>query len=192
MEEKKILITDFVKKYKTLTSEKLKSDYIASIMKCNYCPVLKKRYMLNLMLEKSIDEDNNRKTVDMFLNKLNFYATIISLYTYIVPEKDENSTPKSYEMYDLLIENNLMNPILELVGEREIGELTSINGLLLDNWYAKNNSTEAYVNGLVETASHKFGVTAGAAMDKLADVLADEKKMNKIMTALDKMMKKAK
>lgn len=192
MEEKKILIIDFVKKYKTLTSEKLRSDYIASVMKSNYCPILKKRFMLDLMLEKSINEEDNRKTIDMFVNKLNFYATIISLYTYIVPEKDEEGKPKSYEMYDLLMENDLMNPILERVGEREIGELTSINGLLLDNWYTKNNSTEAYVTSLAETASHKFGVAAGVAMDKLADVLADEKKMNTIMAYLDKAMKKIK
>lgn len=191
MEEKKILITDFVKKYKTLASEKLKNDYIKSIIKCNYCPILKKRAILDLMLEKSVNEDG-LKTIDMFLNKLNFYAAIISLYTYIVPDKDENGVPKSYEMYDLLTENNLMNPILELIGERELGELTSINGLLLDNWHMQNTSVEAYISSFVEAASRKFGVVAGVGMEKLTEVLEDEKKMNKVITALDKVLKKVK
>lgn len=191
MEEKKILVSEFVKNYKTRTSDKLKSEYITSVMKRNYCPILEKRMILDLMLEKSVT-DNDVPTIDMFVNKLNFYAAIISLYTYIVPDKDENGVAKSYEMYDLLVENDLMNPIFEHIGERELGELTSINGLLLDNWCAKNTSTEAYVNNLIKTASRRFGISIELLLDKLTEILDDEKKMKKVMTALDKVVKKIK
>lgn len=191
MEKNKILVTDFVKRCKTLTNEKLKMDYISSVMKRNYCPILEKRAILNLMLEKSVNDDGI-ESVDLFLNKLNFFAAIISMYTYIVPEKDENDKPLSYEMYDLLTENDLMTPILELVGEREINELTSINGLLLDNWYATNTSPHAYVTNLIETASRRFGVAAGVGMEKLTEILEDETKMDKIVKALDKVLKKIK
>lgn len=191
MEEKNILVTDFVKKYNEVKSTDLKAKQIQGIIKRTYCPILEKKIILDLMLEKSIVEDNIPR-IDMFVNKLNFYAAIISLYTYIVPEKDENDVSKSYEMYDLLIENNIMNAILEEIGERELSELTSVNGLLLDTWYAQHTSTQAFINNLIETASRKFGVVAGAGMDKLADVLSDEKKMDKVISALDKMMKKIK
>lgn len=190
-ETKKILVTDFVKKYNEVKSEDLKKKQIQGIIRRTYCPIIEKKVILDLMLEKSIVKDDT-PCIDMFTNKLNFYAAIISLYTYIVPEKDENGISKSYEMYDLLVENNIMNTILEAIGERELGELTSINGLLLDTWHMKNTSSQAYINNLVETASHKFGVYAGAGMDKLADVLSDEKKMNKIMAAIDKVTKKIK
>ena len=190
-ETKKILVTDFVKKYNEVKSEDLKKKQVQGIIKRTYCPIIEKKMILDLMLEKSIVEDDV-PYIDLFTNKLNFYAAIISLYTYIIPEKDENDKSKSFEMYDLLVENNIINAILEQIGERELGEFTSINGLILDNWYAKNTSTQAYVNGLVETASRKFGVVAGVGMEKLADVLSDEKKMDKIMSALDKMLKKIK
>lgn len=190
-EAKKILVTDFVKKYNEIKSADLKEKQIQKIIKRTYCPIIEKRMILNLMLEKSVVEDDV-PYIDMFVNKLNFYAAIISLYTYIIPEKDEKDVPKSYEMYDLLMENNLINPIFETIGERELGELTSINKLLLDNWYAQHTSSQAYINGLVETASYKFGVFAGAGMDKLADVLSDEKKMDKIIGILDKVLKKVK
>lgn len=190
-ETKKILVTDFVKKYNEVKSADLKTKQVQGIMKRTYCPILEKKKILDLMLEKSVVEDDI-KHIDMLVNKLNFYSAIISIYTNITPEKDENGIVKSYEMYDLLIENNIMNTILEIIGERELGELTSVNGLLLDTWHMKNTSSEAYVNNLVETASQKLGTYAGFGMDKLADVLSDEKKMNKIMTALEKMLKKIK
>lgn len=190
-ETKKILVTDFVKKYNEVKSEDLKKKQVQGIIKRTYCPIIEKKMILDLMLEKSIVEDDV-PYIDLFTNKLNFYAAIISLYTYIIPEKDENDKSKSFEMYDLLVENNIINAILEQIGERELGEFTSINGLILDNWYAKNTSTQAYINDLVETASRKFGVVAGVGMEKLADVLSDEKKMNKVMSALDKMLKKIK
>lgn len=190
-ETKKILVTDFVKKYNDVKSADLKTKQVQGIIKRTYCPILEKKEILNLMLDKSVVEDDI-KHIDMFVNKLNFYSAIISIYTNIAPEKDENGIVKSYEMYDLLIENNIMSTILEIIGERELGELTSVNGLLLDTWHMKNTSSEAYVNNLVETASQKLGTYAGFGMDKLADVLSDEKKMNKIMAALEKVAKKIK
>lgn len=190
-ETKRILVTDFVKKYNDVKSADLKIKQVQGIIKRTYCPILEKKEILNLMLEKSVVEDDI-KHIDMFVNKLNFYSAIISIYTNITPEKDENGIVKSYEMYDLLIENNIMSTILEIIGERELGELTSVNGLLLDTWHMKNTSSEAYVNNLVETASQKLGTYAGFGMDKLADVLSDEKKMNKIMVALEKVAKKIK
>ena len=190
-ETKKILVTDFVNNYNSRTSDKLKSDYITSIMKRNYCPILEKKMILNLMLEKSVTEDEI-PTIDMFVNKLNFYAAIISLYTYIVPDKDENGIVKSYEMYDLLVENDLINQILGRIGERELGELTSINGLLLDNWCAKNTSTEAYVNNIIDTASRRFGISLELLLDKLTDILEDDAKTKKVTTILEKLAKKIK
>ena len=190
-ETKKILVTDFVKKYNEVKSADLKTKQVQGIMKRIYCPILEKKKILDLMLEKSVVEDDI-KHIDMFVNKLNFYSAIISIYTNITPEKDENGIVKSYEMYDLLIENNIMSTILEIIGERELCELTSVNGLLLDTWHMKNTSSEAYVNNLVETAAQKLGTYAGFGMDKLADVLGDEKKMNKVISALDKVIKKIK
>lgn len=190
-ENKKILVTDFVKAYNQLKSGDLKTKKIKNIIKRTYCPVLEKRAMLNIMLEKSVVEDGT-KHVDMFINRINFIATIIALYTNLETERHEDGKPKTFEMYDLLVENDILNGILSEIGQREIEELTSINGVVLDNWYAQNTSTEAYLNNLVGTATYKFGVAAGAGMDKLADVLGDEAKMAKIMPMLEKMIKKIK
>ena len=185
---KKILITDFIEQYNKLSDEKLKDRKIKGIIKRTYCPILEKKLILDLMLKKSINEEGI-KHIDLFVNRINFVAVIISLYTTLLPEKNEDGTPKTYEMYDLLVENDILNKILEIIGEKEITELTSINGVVMDNWYASNTSTEAYVSNLLETASRKFGVYIGAGLEKMADALGDEVKMQRATNLLDKVFK---
>ena len=188
-ETKKILVTEFVKQYKELTDDKLKDRKVKSIIRRTYCPILEKKIILDLMLSKSINEDGS-KHIDLFVNRINFIAAIISLYTTLLPEKDENGISKTYEMYDLLVENDILNKIFENIGEKEIGELTSINGVVMDNWYATNTSTEAYVSNLLETVSRKFGAYIGVGLEKMADALGDEVKMQRATNFLDKVFRK--
>lgn len=188
-ETKKILITDFIEQYNKLSDEKLKDRKIKGIIKRTYCPILEKKLMLDLMLKKSINEEGI-KHIDLFVNRINFIAVIISLYTTLLPEKNEDGTPRTYEMYDLLVENDILNKILEIIGEKEITELTSINGTVMDNWYATNTSTEAYISNLMETASRKFGAYIGFGLEKIADALDDEKKMQMIVNLMDNVFKK--
>lgn len=188
-ETNKILVTEFVKQYKELTEEKLKDRKIKSIIRRTYCPVLEKKIILDLMLSKSINEEGS-KYIDLFVNRINFIAAIISLYTTLLPEKDENGISKTYEMYDLLVENNILSKIYENIGERELAELTSINDVVMDTWYGANKSTEAYVSNLLETASRKFGVYIGVGLEKMADALGDEVKMQRATNLLDRVFKK--
>ena len=190
-ETKKILVTEFVKQYNELTDDKLKDRKVKSIIRRTYCPVLEKKIILDLMLSKSINKEGS-KHIDLFVNRINFIGAIIVLYTNLLLEKDENDVSKTYEMYDLLVENDILNKIFENIGEKEIGELTSINGVVMDNWYAANTSTEAYVNNIIDTASRRFGISINLLLDKLAEILEDEKKMKKAAFVWDKVTKKIK
>ena len=131
----------------------------------------------------------------MVTSKLNLNMAILILYTDIEPDKKENedgtTTPLTWEAYDKLKSNGLLDEIIKYIGA-DITELLAVQKEIFDTWYLKNKSTEAYVENLVEKASQKLGVYAGFGMDKLADILSDEKKMNKVMTALDKVAKKIK
>ncbi len=192
--KERILVSDFVNRYNKLESEQLKNKYVKEHIKTTYVPLLSKMTILNMMHDKSVVKDDV-PYVDMVTSKLNLNMAILVLYTDITPDKKENedgsTTPLTWDAYDKLKSNGLLEKIIEYIGE-DIGELLSVQKDILDTWYLKNKSTEAYVNDLVETASRKFGVVAGVGMEKLADVLSDEKKMNTIMSALDKMLKKIK
>lgn len=191
---KKISVSEFVKGYEKLTNDSLKINYIKNHITTTYAPLLSKMTILNLMNEKSVVDDGI-KYVDMVTSKLNLNMAILILYTDIEPDKKENEdgtiTSLTWDAYDALKSSGLLDNIIEYIGE-DVVELLSVEKNILDTWYSKNTSSQAYISDLVEIASRKFSVIAGAGMDKLADVLNDEKKMNKVMTVLEKVIKKIK
>lgn len=81
--------------------------------------------------------------------------------------KTDDSTTNTFQDYDLLFENNLMNKICEIIGERELSELMSINGLLMDNFHEENKNIEAYIAKYTEAFATTIGVFANEGISEL-------------------------
>lgn len=188
--KERISVSTFVERYNKLTNQQLKDKYVKEHIKTTYSPILTKKLILEAMNEKSVVDDGT-KYVDLVVSKLNLVMAILVLYTDIEPDKNEEGKPLTWESYDKLKSSGLIGSILEFIGD-DINELMSIQKSVMDTWTIKNNSPEAYIMNLVETITNKFGIVAGAGMDKLADVLGDEVKMKKVATAFDKVLKKIK
>ena len=189
--KERITVSTFVERYSKLNNDQLKDKYVKEHVKITYAPILKKKIILEAMNDKSIIEGSTGKYIDMITSKLNFTMAVLMLYTDIEPDKNEDDQPLVCESYDSLKSTGLIGKILNTIGS-DIEELMNIQSQVMDTWYAQHTSTEAYIANLVEKASHKLGVYAGVGMDKVADVLSDEKKVNKIAAALDKLIKKIK
>ena len=189
--EKNILVSEFVEKYNSLKSEEAKAAQVKAIMKRTYCPLIEKKMVLEKMVEIS-KGDGNIAYLDMVLSKLNFTMAIIALYTNLIIDKNEDGTPKSGESYDLLVQADLLNAICNIIGERELNELISVNEAAIDTWHNKNTSVEAYIADLVEKMADRFGVVAGAGAQQLAAILDDEEKMNKTLNVIQKTLKRIK
>jgi len=187
----RITVSTFVERYSKLNNDQLKDKYVKEHVKTTYAPILKKKAILEAMNDKSVVEGSTGKYIDLITSKLNLTMAVLILYTDIEPDKNEDGQPLVCESYDSLQSTGLIGKILNTIGS-DVDELMNIQSQVMDTWYAQHTSTEAYVANLVEAASHKLGVYAGAGMDKIADVLSDEKKVNKIVTALDKLIKKIK
>ena len=185
----RISINTFVERYNKLTNEQLKDKYIKEHIKTHYSPIFNKKIVLEAMNDKSVVEDSMGKYIDLTVSKINLVMAILVLYTDIEPEKDESGIPKAWETYDILKSTKLFDKILNNIGS-DIEELMTVQSQVLDTWYSRNTSTDAYIANLIDLASHKFGVYAGVGMEKLAEVLEDEAKMKKVIGALDKVMKK--
>lgn len=192
MSEKKerISISTFVDGYNKLTNTDLKTKYVKKHITTTYAPLLTKLNILNLMTDKSVVEDKI-KYIDLTVSKLNLIMAILVLYTDLEPDKDKDGKPMTWDAYDLLKSTGLLEDVLEYIGV-DIEELMSVQKTVLDTWHMKNNSTEAYIANLVEKASQRFGIAAGFGMEKLTELLDDENKVEKIMNALEKMIKKVK
>ena len=192
--KERIPMSKFVEGYKKLTSESMKDRYVKEHVKTTYAPILQKKLILDMMTEKAVVE-NPTKYIDMMVSQMNMVMAVLVLYTDIEPDKKEiedgTTTPLTWEAYDALKSTGLYVKIMNVIGE-DLKELTYVQEQILETWHMKNTSTEAYVNNLIETASRRFGIAAELLLDKTTEILEDEKKMNKVMTALDKVVKKIK
>lgn len=177
---KKMTVSEFIKKYTSLTGEQAKLGVVKSIMKRTYCPILEKRLILDLMAEKSVGE-GKIPYIDMVLNKLNVTMAVIALYTNLEVEKDEKGVPKTAEAYDMLRKTGAIGAIYDEIGEYELGELMMVNDNVLSTWHTKNTSTAAYISDLVEKVSMIFSTALGKEMKPIMDMfngMSAEEKQN--------------
>lgn len=183
----KILVGEFVKKYNEFNNDASKAAYLKKIIKRTYCPILEKKLILEMMVEKSKGE-GDIAYIDMVLSKINFYMSIIVLYTNLEVEKDDKGIPKTMDAYDMLKQADVFNAILNEIGEKEFGELMSVNDAALDTWHTKNTSTQAYISSLVEKVSLIFSTALGKEIGSLADMLntgTDEDKAELVATLME-------
>ena len=192
--KERISMSKFVEGYKKLTNEQLKDRYIKEHVKTTYAPILQKKLILEMMHNKSVVE-TPVKHIDMTVSHLNVVMAILVLYTDIEPDKKENddgtTTPLTWDAYDALKSTGIYEKLLNAIGS-DLEELMLIQGQIMDTWVMENTSTQAYVNNVVENASSRFGVAIEIILNKLDEILEDEVKMKKFMSALEKTIKKIK
>jgi hypothetical protein len=192
--KERISMSKFVEGYKKLTNEQLKDRYIKERVKTTYAPILQKKLILEMMHNKSVVE-TPVKRIDMTVSHLNVIMAILVLYTDIEPDKKENddgtTTPLTWDAYDALKSTGIYEKLLNAIGS-DLEELMLIQGQIMDTWVMENTSTQAYVNNVVENASSRFGVAIEIILNKLDEILEDEVKMKKFMSALEKTIKKIK
>lgn len=189
MENKTMKISEFVKKYNTLTNEQAKIKLAKSIMKTDYIGIVTKRAILQNAIEKSAIDKGVIVYVDSLTSKINFAISIILLYTNLEFEKKDDGTTDTFGGYDLLMKNNLFDVIIGLIGESEIDELGGVNASLLENYYTENSSTAAmilrYINKILTAVTTGFDKFLG----NVENTLSDERVVSVINEAISKYKK---
>lgn len=166
--ERKLTIKEFCRRYDMLKTDMQKSKFLQSMIYRTYCPVLEKKIILQTMLDKTIVSGKNGvEYIDMFLSKINFATAILLLYTKFNVSKNDDSETNAFQDYDLLIERGFLDVISTSIGEDELNELTTINGLLMDNFYAENKTIEAFIAKYTQAFATTFGMFADEGISEL-------------------------
>lgn len=172
--ERKIDVPEFIRRYNLLKTDKQRDEFVRNIIWRTYCPVLEKKLVLQTILDKSITTGKNGvKYIDMFLSKINMTTTILILYTKLNIVKTDDSTTNAFQDYDLLFENGLLDQICAIVGEHELDELMTINGLLMDNFHEENKNIEAYIAKYTEAFATTIGVFANEGISELMKYITE-------------------
>lgn len=177
--ENKITVKDFVQKYNSLTSDKLKESQIDNIIRRRYVPVVEKRAAAEVILEKSIHEKDGIEYIDSFLSQVGLMSAIVSLYTNL------DTTGNMFDHYDLLMETGIYPLLIYKIGEKDIKEFMNILASV-EETFVHQQSFEAFLAKQVTRFGELFGGIAGTGMELLSTVLSDEEKMKDMIGMLPK------
>ena len=183
--ENKIAIKDFVKKYNSLTSDKLKEGQIDNIIKRHYAPITEKKAALDLILKKCIQEKDGVEYIDSFLMQVGLMSVVLSLYTNL------DCNGNMFENYDLLMEDGIYPSIVCKIGEKDMKELMSVYASV-EETFMNQKSFEAFLANQVTRFGELIGRVGGSGMEALAKVFEDEEKMKILIKMSENVMKKGK
>lgn len=189
MENKKMLISEFVEKYNALTNDQAKTKLVKSIIKTDYVSIVTKRAVLQNAIEKSIINKGMIVYVDSLTSKTNFAISLVLMYTDLEFDKSEDGKTDTFGCYDLLMKNNIFDVIIAVIGEREIDELSGIQASLLENYYVETSSSAAvimrYINKFLNAINSGFDKLLG----NIEKTLSDETVIASINDAINKYKK---
>ena len=165
-------ISEFVKNFidkkvmNTAINQNAVSDYLKKELEVkDYVPFAEKRDLCARVLEVcNTKDDSGLVKVDSVSRYILFTIAIISKYTNLEFSSGEEEID-SLDEYDMLCQNNLLNPILDIIG----GEYVTCNNMLnmmMDDIVSNNNTVE----NVVGTVLGKFS----DSLDELVSALANK------------------
>lgn len=167
-------INEFINEFKakkimnTQIAPNAVSEYIKKTLEVkDYIPFAEKREFCERVLNACNHRDKNSGLVkvDSVTRYIVFTISILSTYTNLEFSSGKDTEFDSLDEYDMLCQADLLNPILDVIGE----EYTTCNNLLnmmMTDIVANNNTVE----NVLDNASVKLV----KSIDRFIDVLADK------------------
>ena len=178
-------VVEFVNEFKekkimnTKLNEHAVFDYIKEKLEVKtYVPFAEKRELCaNVLNVCNTKGDDGLVKVDSVSRYIIFTLSVISKYTNIEFSSGEDAEFDSLDEYDMLCENHLLNPIIEVIGEEYVACNNMLNMMMADI-EANNNTVEAVLG-------HALG-RVNNSIDNFIDTLAEKvEEMNLDLSQID-------
>ena len=179
----KITITKFVEEYENRATESLKDDYLKNTLEVKkYIPFVLKDALASTIAnatcfekieKKDLDgnvtfENTGRIKLNSVARRLLFYRCVIEQYTNLKVE-----TEGFHEEYDLLNSLGILDKIIQMIPERELGEFAQIVDMKISDTVSYYSTPQKFVSDQVERFGTLIGVTLNPFLEKLADQLGE-------------------
>lgn len=160
-------VSEFVEGFKNLQKPDLQKNFVEQHIRRKYVPIGEKNAILHQFVEDCVLVDKNGiPYINMVANKINFIYAIVILYTDLELDKLPDTTNEDGSIkkgksdiigsYDKMQEFGVIDAVCDLIGERELSELTFVNKEVLDTWYNAHASTRAYLATLADKSVRTF------------------------------------
>ena len=181
----RITITELIEGYNKRTSEKLKKDYLLSVIKVkNYIGYSTKTYLAEKIIENSCLKGANIQ-IDSCKKYIMYIHTLITYYTNIdFPIKDITFN------YDLLEENGILENILEIIPEKEIATFKAILDMKLNDLMTNKYEIHSFITELFTNSILKINTKLSPFVQKICSKIEtlDEKKIEKAINKAIKIL----
>lgn len=153
-------------------------DFIREQLKIKaYVPFAEKRELCKTVLDASCARNGSIVEVDSVSRYILFTIAVISKYTELEFSSGKDEEFDSIDEYDMLCQNDLLNPILDVIGE-EYTTCNNILNMMMADINANNNNVAAVLN---KSAQKLLGI-----VDELKDVFSEKvKELNLDLSQID-------
>lgn len=169
-------INDFNEKkvQNTKINDHAVSDYLKEKLEIKaYVPFAEKRELCaNVLNACNAIGDSGLVKVDSVSRYIIFTLSVISKYTNIEFSSGEDIEFDSLDEYDMLCENHLLNPIIEVIGEEYVACNNMLNMMMADI-EANNNTVEAVLGHTLDKFSDSITYLIDAIADKVGEMDLD-------------------
>lgn len=186
---KKITVNEFTKKYNAFTSDKLKEDFLKSVIKDTYVPFEKKIAICEKIIESSYYvKDQGTDGVERKKMRVNspakymlYSLNLVDIYTNI-----EIDFKNSLEEFNVLNGLGYLDFIVDHISEKEIAEFRTILDMVERDTVQNEYEIHSFISNQVE----RFGRLAGVALMPMLEQLTqsvdnmDDKTVNKFVNGL--------
>lgn len=183
-------IKDFVKEYTNRTKQ-LQEQYLRDNLNITtYVPFVKKvTYATSLAQNTTIDKETGNVKVSSESNYLFFVRSIIELYTDL-----EIENKAFYDEYDLLNESGLLDKIMQMIPEKEIGEFKMLCDMKKEDTIFNMGTPKAYINQQIERITTIASVTLKPVLEKISEQIENmyEEDVEKFANKFEKLLKRVK
>jgi len=181
----KIKASEFIAKYKTLADGIQKESYIREIINDTYVPVALKIGTAESMVNKSVKSENGVFIIDENVLFINFYLSIIGLYTMLDLEGEDPLV-----LYDELKSSRALDDIATAFYDcKDAGEFNMIYHNVEKNKRAQLNSPSLVVGEMIGSFAEKVN----DGLIKLSDTInsLDESSIKSKIAVFQKEVQKA-
>lgn len=165
----KITVSTFVGKYESSKTKADKVRVVKSVIERSYVPFIEKLAIIQAMLESAFVDRDGVKVPDAFCIHTNFYITVLSLYTSLdIERNDDNDKEAALRAYDMLQSCGIWEVLFDTIGS-DYQELILVRDMYLANVKAENELTIQIARQVT-----RFGTLIGAALSPLSTMVQEE------------------
>ena len=184
-------IKEFVEKYEAIATDRLKEDYLKNNLHIKtYLPFLTKVTLADKLTKvTTLDKDTGNVNVKSDVNYLLFCRMIVEQYTDLQVE-----TEGFYEEYDLLNESGLLDKIMRMIPEKEIGEFKMLCDMKKTDLIQNKYEGHAFISDQIERFGTLIRITLKPVLEKISEQIENmsEEDVEKFANKFEKLLKRVK